>query len=200
MSPELPVASVPQAPAERADAARNRERILAVASELVDEHGIEAISIQEIAKSAGVGAGTIYRRFGDRAGLVVALLDEETRELQDDVLRGPPPLGPGAPPVERLKAFGSRYLELVDKHSHLFRAAEGLPEERNGPTAFVLTHITVLLRQADPDLDAEHMARILVAAFSGRSVVHWREQLGWPLERVKDGWNTLVDALTSRQR
>jgi AcrR family transcriptional regulator len=51
-----------------------------------------------VAAEAGVGKGTLFRRFGDRAGLAVALLDERERDLQAAVLSGPPPLGPGAPP------------------------------------------------------------------------------------------------------
>jgi len=46
--------------------------------------------------AAGVGKGTLIPRFGDRAGLAVALLDERERELQERILSGRPPLGPGA--------------------------------------------------------------------------------------------------------
>ena len=70
-------------PRERADAARNRLRILEAAAGLVDERGIEHVSMEDVACAAGVGTGTLYRRFGDRAGLALALLDEHTREFQD---------------------------------------------------------------------------------------------------------------------
>src|SRR6266480_4596393 len=106
---ELNVISGPQAlptvdePCERADAARNRRRILAAA--------------------AGVGKGTLFRRFGDRSGLVMALLDERTREFQDALIRGEPPLGPGAPPVERICAFGRGMLALLEQNGEMLLAA-----------------------------------------------------------------------------
>src|SRR5690606_40488482 len=95
---------VDQAPAERADAARNRRRILAAASEIVATRGASSLSLDEVARAAGVGVGTVYRRFGDRAGLVSALVDEREVEFQAAFMNGPPPLGPGAPPEQRLRA------------------------------------------------------------------------------------------------
>src|SRR5579875_3571310 len=83
---------------ERSDAAANRERILCAARRLLDEQGAAGLSMNTVAAAAGVGKGTIFRRFGDRDGLTEALLDVHTAELQDGFLSGPPPLGPGAPP------------------------------------------------------------------------------------------------------
>jgi AcrR family transcriptional regulator len=61
---------------ERADAARNRAALLAAATELIRERGIDAVSIDDVAAAAGVGKGTVFRRFGDKAGLVQAVVDE----------------------------------------------------------------------------------------------------------------------------
>jgi AcrR family transcriptional regulator len=93
---ELPV--VQSEPPERADAARNRRRILAAAEKLFAERGVSCTSMDAIAAEAGVGKGTLFRRFGDRATLALAVLDESTRALQDALLHGEPPLGPGAAP------------------------------------------------------------------------------------------------------
>ena len=54
--------------------------------------------MDQVAAAAGVGKGTLFRRFGDKSGLAAALLDARERVLQEAVLFGPPPLGPGAPP------------------------------------------------------------------------------------------------------
>src|SRR5256885_5192822 len=128
---ELNVVSGPQAlptvdaeACERADAARNRRRILAAAAQLFDEHGVERVSMEAIATQAGVGKGTLFRRFGDRSGLVMALLDERTREFQEALIRGEPPLGPGAPAIDRLVAFGRGMLDLLDRHADMLMAAE----------------------------------------------------------------------------
>src|SRR3954454_19611643 len=103
-APDLNVISGPQSlptidtePCERADAARNRRRILAAAAALIEAHGVEHVSMEAIAASAGAAKGSLFRRLGDRSGLGMALLDERTREFQDARIRGEPPLGPGAP-------------------------------------------------------------------------------------------------------
>ena len=67
---ELPQFDDGQTPRERADAARNRLRILAAATELVEARGIEHVSMDDVARAACVGTGTLYRRFGDRADLI----------------------------------------------------------------------------------------------------------------------------------
>src|SRR5882672_323577 len=98
---ELPVINTEDAP-ERADAARNRRLVLAAAERLFAENGVSCTSMDAIAAAAGVGKGTLFRRFGDRATLALAVLDQRERDLQDAILSGAPPLGPGAEPIERM--------------------------------------------------------------------------------------------------
>lgn len=180
---------------ERADAARNRERVLAAAAALVDERGIACVSMDDIARAAGVGTGTVYRRFGDRAGLALALLDEEARVFQDALIAGPPPLGPGAPAGERLQAFGVRYLDFLERHADLMAVAT--PPERGGqgPAQFNATHLALLVGQAAPALDAPYTARALLSALDPAQHLYARKVLGWELERLRAGWAGLVSAL-----
>jgi AcrR family transcriptional regulator len=65
----------------RADALRNQERILGAAREVFAEHGVEA-GIDEVARRAGVGVGTIYRRFPTKSDLVDALVAERLERLE----------------------------------------------------------------------------------------------------------------------
>jgi AcrR family transcriptional regulator len=193
--PDLPLAAASQS-RERADAARNRERILAAAADLVGERGIESVSMEEVARAACVGTGTLYRRFGDRAGLALALLDESDREFQDQLIGGPPPLGPGAPAAERLRAFGEVYLQLLERHADLLVAAIPPGGYGGGPLDFYATHLAILLREAAPRLDAEFTARALLATLAPGHHLHARRALEWPLERLRAGWCALVDALS----
>jgi AcrR family transcriptional regulator len=123
---------------ERADAAHNRRRVLAAAEELFASRGARAVTMEDIARAAGVGKGTLYRRFPDRASIAVALLDEHERALQERLLRGPPPLGPGAPPAERLapelyQHLGGRSAaDVTAALTHLARAALGRPDGDRG--------------------------------------------------------------------
>lgn len=65
----------PQAPILRADARRNRESILAAARDQFSEHGID-VHMEQIARGAGVGVGTVYRHFPAKEDLLQALADE----------------------------------------------------------------------------------------------------------------------------
>jgi len=152
---------------ERADAARNREKILRAAAELFERDGIEAVSMDAVAHAAGVSKGTLFHRFGSRAGLAMALLDEAERELQDALLRGPAPLGPGAPPAERLEAFLDAYVDLLADHHALIRTSEHGGEEgrrfRNGAYAAWHQHVALLLGELGGTADPALTAHLLLA-------------------------------------
>ncbi|MBM0260344.1 TetR/AcrR family transcriptional regulator, partial [Micromonospora sp. 4G55] len=140
-------------PRERADAARNRAAVLDAAATLFRERGVEAVSMDAVAAAAGVGKGTLFRRFGDKAGLATALLDEQERGLQSAILFGPPPLGPGpadapAPARDRLRAFVDAYLDYLLAHLDLVRISETAApgaRYRIGAYRFWHQHLTLLL-------------------------------------------------------
>ncbi|GII60160.1 hypothetical protein Skr01_02450 [Sphaerisporangium krabiense] len=153
-------------PRERADAARNRERVLAAAARLFREHGVAAVSMDAIAAEAGVGKGTLFRRFGDRSGLAAALLDARERELQERVIFGPPPLGPGAPPAARLLAFAEAYAAYLYGHLDLLRVSETASpgaRYRLGAYRFWHRHLALLLTEAGRGRDADYLAHALLA-------------------------------------
>ena len=64
----------------RRDAVRNRQRILAAAAQVFTERGLDA-TLDEVARAAGVGIGTVYRRFPDKESLVTALFRERIDNL-----------------------------------------------------------------------------------------------------------------------
>jgi AcrR family transcriptional regulator len=184
------------APRERADAARNRTKVLAAADELFRRNGVAAVSMDDVAAAAGVGKGTLYRRFGDKSGLAAALLDERESELQAAILSGPPPLGPGAPPADRLAAFVSAYLAYVDAHLDLValsQTASPGARLRTGSHGFWRQHCRLLLTAAgvpDPDLRAD----TLLAALTAEQVRHWRRDERRPLPALIDA----IDAIARR--
>jgi AcrR family transcriptional regulator len=188
---ELPLA--PEARAERVDAARNREAILEAAERLLSCEGTESITMDRLACEAGVGKGTLFRRFGDRAGLFHALLDETERRLQDGFIRGPAPLGPGAPPEQRLTAFGHELLALTVERGDLLLAAT--PPERGSrfrsPVhAAYRAHISSLLIELDCG-QWDYLADILLAALEPELVLHQIER-GVTLAELKRSWEELV--------
>ncbi|MGH2833477.1 MAG: TetR/AcrR family transcriptional regulator [Solirubrobacteraceae bacterium] len=192
--PELPL--VDPDTVERVDAARNRERILCAARRLFDARGVSCVSMDDVAAAAGVGKGTLFRRFGSRAALAHAVLDESERAQQEAVIRGAPPLGPGAPARERLIAFGHARLDLLEKHIDLLVAAEDRGARFNfAPYGMHRLHISLLLREADPECDSELLAETLLAYFGADLFVHLKEVRGMSLERIKAGWEQTVARL-----
>jgi AcrR family transcriptional regulator len=186
-------------PRERVDAARNRAAVLDAAAALFREHGVESVSMDAVAAAAGVGKGTLFRRFGDKAGLAVALLDARERALQDEILSGPAPLGPGKPddapaPRDRLEAFVEAYLDYALAHLDLLRMSEtGTPGARYriGAYRFWHRHVALLLaHRADPDADA-HTLLAPLAAEHLRAVA---AELG--ASRVRRALRAAVQALT----
>ena len=166
--PSVPVVLRTGRPRRR-DAERNRARILDVARGLVHDRGIAAVTMDAVAGAAGVGKGTLYRAFGSRAGVAEALLDEAERELQERILSGPPPLGWGAPPSRRLRAFVSAYVEFLSSNVDLLVETErGAPGARFHTGAYALwhAHVAGLLRQegrTDPDVLAHAVLALLAA-------------------------------------
>ena len=183
-------------PPERADAQRNREKVLSAAERLFACHGVDNVSMDAIAAEAGVGKGTLFRRFGDRAGLAQALLQEHTRAVQEAIIRGPAPLGPGAPPQARLKAMARAQLRLLEAHADLMAAGEaGRPAARfrTGPYAFLRLHTGLLVREADPAADWEILTDILLAPLATESFFYWRFARELAPERILATFDVLVD-------
>lgn len=183
---------------ERADAAKNRLAILAAAERLVAERGVGAVTMDDVACAACVGKGTLFRRFGDRASLLRALLDERERTFQEGFIRGPAPLGPGAPARERLVAFGHRLLEMIEIQGDLLAAAESGPRGqrlRHSVYGVYRLHVTTLLREIAPQRDPDYMADALLATLAAELVLHQRRNQGLSLQRLKDGWRELVSLI-----
>ncbi len=181
---------------ERSDAARNRGRILCAAERLFNRDGVACTTMDAIAAEAGVGKGTLFRRFGGRAALALAVLESSEREFQEAFIRGPAPLGPGAPAAERLIAFGRALLRHVAAHSELFLAAEtaGAPGARldSGVWRAYRTHATMLIREANPALDADYAAEALLAPLSAEIVLHQLQNPEMTLARIGDGWEAVT--------
>ncbi len=127
MSPVSTLRTVgPVSKPERADAARNRAAILAAADGLFrSATSPDAVTMDDIAEAAGVGKGTLFRRFGDRTGLVRAVFAAQSADLSRRIADGPPPLGPGGDPRERVTAILDALVVLKIENRHLSAVVEG---------------------------------------------------------------------------
>jgi AcrR family transcriptional regulator len=182
---------------ERSDAAANRERILCAARALLADKGPDALTMQAVATAAGVGKGTVFHRFGDRDGLTQALLDDYMREFQDAFLRGPPPLGPGAPPAERLEAFVVELVQRQTDHIALALAAEDPARHELAPVyATLALHIGALVHEIDPALDEVIIAAFILSAISPPVLHRMRSALGVDTATLQASARALLQGLT----
>jgi polyketide synthase 12 len=189
-----------RAGAERADAARNRQQLRDTARLMLAEHGADKLTMDALAERAGLGKGTVFRRFGSRAGIFQALLDDDERAFQEQVLAGPPPLGPGAAPADRLVAYGRARIAFLIEHRDIARASldSGQAIPAGSQTPLSQLHIRMLLGQAglgEADLDV--LAVQLTAALDGPLLLYLSaavldEAPGRIGERISRGWQDLV--------
>ena len=188
---------------ERADAARNRRILLATAREMLAEQGADQITMDGLAERAALGKGTVFRRFGTRAGIFQALLDDDERDFQQRVLSGPPPLGPGAAPLERLIAYGRARIDFLTAHHEIARAAldgsQQVPAGAQTPMSQVqIRYLLREMRLAAADVDV--LALQLTAALDGPLLLYLSgpEKTPQTCERLGHGWEDLIRRVCRR--
>ncbi|MEV5572961.1 TetR/AcrR family transcriptional regulator [Spirillospora sp. NPDC052269] len=171
-------------PKERADAARNRRAILAATERLLAAHRPQDVSMEQVAAESGVAKGTVFHRFGNRAGLMLALMVERAHALEEAVQTGPPPLGEGTPDRDRLLAFVDAIVDVVSRNKSLLaelsRSGVTLPSseeyhaEQENPYAvytFWHGHVSTLLHAEKPTLDADTVAHVLLGSLHSDPVL-----------------------------
>lgn len=195
--PLLPLADAPAA--ERRDAARNRIALLEAAERLVTTQGVDCVTMDAVAAEAGVGKGTVFRRFDSREGLMAAVLNHSETEWQASVISGPPPLGPGAEPWDRLLAFGRSRLETTILHAELIRAAGRAGTRSYAAYSFAAMHVRYLLSELHVTGDLQLLAVALLAPLEAPIL----DQIvldGIPVDRVHEGWVDLARRIVGQGR
>lgn len=188
---------------ERSDAARNRRKIVETARALFEERGVTNVNMEEIARAAGVGKGTLYRRFPHKGVLCEALLDEPTREFQEETMRALVEAGAG--PLEKLDRFLDRLVGFMEENLDLlYGGNEPLCGEnrlvRFEHPAYDWRRWTVLglLRVAEregelrEDLDLEYAATAILAPLDVDLFYYQRRVQGIPEDRISTGLRSLV--------
>ncbi|WP_435969992.1 TetR/AcrR family transcriptional regulator [Streptomyces sp. Qhu_M48] len=186
------------APTERADAARNRLRILDAARRRLAADGFAELSLDAVAKDAGVGVGTVYRRFHNRAGLVYALIEDNETRFQETFARH---CQDGAPSAhDRLRAFLHGMADLVDDNRELLLLAEAsAPAGRYRSAPFRRHHeqIVGMVTELAPGVDAAYVADLLLMAYTPGLFDFQRTERGWGVDRVKRGLDAVIAGIAA---
>jgi AcrR family transcriptional regulator len=164
----------------RADAQRNRRRILETAEEVFGEHGPQA-STEEVARRAGVAIGTVFRHFPTKADLLRALMKRLLQQLTDDA----GDLAAHGDPETALFEFLTRLVERTTANRAVvgLLAAEGIDAPITGALGSLTAAVQELLHRGQqagairPDIRIDEVMALLVSACQGALAGGWSPDL-----------------------
>lgn len=194
MPPPAQQPSEPAEPRERPVAAAHRRQILAAARQLFAEQGVEATSMHEIARAAGVGQGTLYRRFAHKGALCLALLTERTAAFSADTeaalaAADGPALEQLAMLLERLAAFNEEHGPLLGAITAAAAGPRRAEAYTNPFYSWLRATVGALLERAvargeAAPLDVACASDLLLAPLAVDLYLHQRQGLGLSQERI----------------
>jgi len=184
----------------RSDAIRNRDRLLETARQLFSQNGVENVSMNDIAKAAGVGKGTLYRHFENgKPQLCETLLDAGMRALQERTFAQ---LRANPNPVDMLVWLIGEVLVFVDHNAELLGSGmvTGIDFLVHPAHVWWRQTIYALLQRIDfshqstpPDLD--YLADALYITLDIRTVLFQKAAHGWDIERIRTGAVSMLTRL-----
>ncbi len=195
--------------AERRDAAANRRLILATAEALFAEYGVAAVNMADIAQAAGVGKGTLYRRFASKAELCLGLMDEQMANFQNLMLAEFRQMTHGSVPyMTQLEFFLDALVSFTEVHAPLLSEVQraGLIQEPHHvelPHFWQYMTVNGLLQTAvqageiPQGLDVAYLADAILAPVTADIFQFQRQVRGFSVERISEGLRVLVSGLRS---
>ncbi len=195
---------------ERRDAAVHREQVLAAAARLFAERGVNAVTMDEIARAAGVGKGTLYRRYAHKGLLCLAVMEACWRKFQEQAVEDLAGSADRFSPLARLDLFLGRLVAWIEDHvDWLGVIADASAHEKPGSVCrrplFQWTHrvIADLLEQATSQGEATiddpvYTADVLLAALDVDLYAYQRRERGYTPQQIHRGLSRIVGALRTR--
>lgn len=199
------------------DNSRSKEElskaILDTAVRLFGENGVEAVSMHQIAKSAGIGQGTLYRRFANKAELCMALLQDQFDDLRrriDVYLEETA----GHPPGERIKGVAERMIDMIEDKTKILGIIQSQQQKselsrfefyQSPPYQYIHGTLCSLIRDAEPPLppqvDPAYVADAYIAFLSPHTFRQLTHARGLTKEQVKEQFAlSFVDPLFAGNR
>lgn len=184
---------------ERRDSVANHQHILDVAQTLFREHDPASINMSDIVQAAGIGRGTLYRHFSNKADLCFALMDTRLAQFQDEVLeqlRGLTAVS--ASPLDKLDTFLEQWVLFTEREIRLL-----IEIQKNNPDYFAesssssplfwawatvngLLETAVSQRLLPANTDTDYLSDALLAPLNARLYDQQRSK-GFSPKRISDG-------------
>jgi AcrR family transcriptional regulator len=194
---------------ERRDAAQHRQQVLVAAARLFAERGVITVTMDEIARAAGVGKGTLYRRYAHKGLLCLAVMDACWRHFQDQASDELARSADHLSPLARLDLFLGRLVNWIEDHvDWLGVIADAASGEQRGTLCrgpiFQWTHqvttslLDQAIRQGEATIDDPvYTADVLLAALDVNLYAYQRRARGYTPEQIHRGLGRIVDGLRS---
>lgn len=183
---------VSPARSERRDAAENRQRILDTALRLFEQHGVEQVSMNQIAAEAQIGPGTLYRRYRNKSELCQDLMKENIVLLFENI-EAYLKQNRTVPPSQRLRGLLDLFIRFREKKSQLLAGVEeSISTNRSrtrtrGPLYIELHQLLVELfdemkEPEQPQPNSVFKADMLLMALSSDSYSFQKDERGYSPE------------------
>ena len=196
---------------ERRDAVNSRRKILSAARGLFKERGVDAVSMHEVGRAAGVGQGTLYRRFEHKGALCSALLGEEIEDFYEETWEHleseeRPALARLVWFLDRLAGFNERNAALLGAIRDAAGGGRRVEMYRNPFYGWLRATVLALLRRAEeggeirPDLDLECAADTLLAALNIDLYLYQRQEIGMSRGRIVAALGTVLEGMQASRR
>ncbi|MCM3630079.1 TetR/AcrR family transcriptional regulator [Paenibacillus glycanilyticus] len=193
---------------KKKDSQEVSKQILQAARSLFAEHGVEAVSMHQIAKSIQIGQGTLYRRYANKSDLCMDLMNDTFDSLMEEIRQLLEPLADKPVQIRlvtvfrRLIYFSNDQLEWLNviKISRPCR-----PEDMDffeSPNYRKLNNVILSLLNEAREKDEiialvpEFTAHLLISAMAPESLIYYSKVLGYTIEQIADNFcSTMVDPL-----
>jgi AcrR family transcriptional regulator len=180
----------------RADAVKNRILLLETARKLFTEHGIANVTMTDVQEAAGVGKGTLYRHFKNKAELCEALLDIDQRALQERTLHR---FRQGGDPAVDLKWFVGQVVAYTYQHRDLLFHGVGPGDSLKHPAHWwimqTLRGLVLRVTGIAKTVNAEVFGDMLYAFLDVHSLLFMMNTRGYSPERIEACMIALLDGV-----